>query len=1073
MFNRLCLGVLLLAGLVLSLNGCNTNSPSGLTTIVISPSTVTVSLAPPGYQQGQNQYTAIGYYGHAGHQTTQDITSQVTWSSSGSQVATISKTGLATATGFNPQTGEGWIGNTSITASAPGFNGDIVSNTATFNVTACTACVNTDVSAVTVLPATQTVATLGVPVQFEAIGKTVNGDTVVLTGLSGIQWVSSVPSIASINANTGLALTAGAGTATITASFTNSDGSGASGSATLTVAPTGSPEPLTAMTVSPNAQTALAVGQTAQFLAIATTGSGTSVNLTNQSATVNGHVINAAVWTSSNPSVASINPATGIAQSKAAGVAVITAIASNPDGSVVSGASTYTVTVSTSTSAEPLVSIAILPAAQTSTSTGTGANVTFIAIGTLGSGGTVLLTNAIQTVNGQQINPVSWYSSNPAVASFASSASGIATPNASGATAITAVVTNPDLTQVIGTAAYTVTATSTSSEPLTAVTIYPPNPAVSAPGQSSQLLAIGTFSAAPTTQDVTNGLKNLGGVANKDITTSWSSSNTAVATVTTACPTGLTAESCTIYACPAGSTGATCTTCPALLPVVAVAAGSSCAQLNLATPIGTVTGVDKGSTEIMAIAANPDGNLVPASTSFSVLGGSAETYTALTIYPGSQSATAPAQQSQFLVLGTNGTTGLTNDVTSQVQWCSSNPTVATIESTIKGSATCSNVVGTDPGLATAVGAGNTTFTATYTDPNNGGVVIQTATYSVTIGAAQEPLISINVVPGDTIVSNKGMTQQYLAFGTFTTTPTLRDITDSVNWISLEPNLVSINSVGTAGEQAGLATAMGYEGLGVIYAEDTTSNPDGTVVLSNSVTFTCDVPGSNPPRCEQSLAPALLATLTAFNAGSNNTNWLITAPSGTQIIGGQTTCNVATGCLIHCGPGSEIAGYGNSVCTGTYAAGTNVTLTASLAGDSISPEFTSTFGGWTANCDNTINTPNTSANCTFPNTATPSGLVGDQSAGALFYGLTLQCSSVKSGTKGVAFSSGAITVTSGTAPYTFSVVNAAPAAPLPAGLTLDTTTGAVTGTPTASGSFSITATDVDGTNAGSACAITIN
>jgi len=145
MFNRRCLGVLLLAGLVLSFNGCNTDSSSGLTTIVISPTNITVSLVPPGYPQGQNQYTAIGYYGHAGHQTTQDITKQVTWASSATEVATISNTGLATATGFNPATGLGWTGNTFITASAPGFNGDIVSNTATFNVSSCNLCVDTDI----------------------------------------------------------------------------------------------------------------------------------------------------------------------------------------------------------------------------------------------------------------------------------------------------------------------------------------------------------------------------------------------------------------------------------------------------------------------------------------------------------------------------------------------------------------------------------------------------------------------------------------------------------------------------------------------------------------------------------------------------------------------------------------------------------------------------------------------------------------------------------------------------------------------------------------------------------------
>jgi hypothetical protein len=350
-------------------------------------------------------------------------------------------------------------------------------------------------------------------------------------------------------------------------------------------------------------------------------------------------------------------------------------------------------------------------------------------------------------------------------------------------------------------------------------------------------------------------------------------------------------------------------------------------------------------------------------------------------------------------------------------------------------------------------AGSTNITATWTNPDHSELVAP-ATYSVTIGASPEPLISINVVPASTVVSNKGMTQQYLAFGTFTTIPTLRDITDTVTWITLEPNLVSINSAGTPGEVAGLATAMGYYGLGVIYAEDTTTNPDHTLVLSNPVTFTCKEPDADA--CDQSVAPALLATLTVFNAGSNSTNWLITAPSDTGVPN-----------LIHCGPGSVIAGLGNSVCTGTYAAGTNVTITASLAGAALN----NTFGGWTANCDTVADTPNMTATCALPtpvNGGDPSGLIGNQSIGALFYGLTLKCSSVTSGIVGVAFNSTAITVSNGTAPYTFAAVGT-----LPAGLTLNTSTGAVTGKPTVSGSFSITATDTDGTNAGATCAITIN
>jgi len=1808
MFKRLCFGALLLTGLVLSFNGCNTNSSSGLTTIVISPSQVTVSLAPPGYQQGQSQYTAIGYYGHAGHQTTQDITSKVTWSSSGSQIATISSTGLATATGFNSQTGEGWIGNTNITASAPGYDGDIVSNNSVFTVTACTACVNTDISAITISPATQTVATLGVPVQFEAIGKTVNGNSVVLTNLSGIQWVSSVPTIASISQPTsGLFETVGAGTTTITANFTNLDGSGASGSATLTVAPSGSPEPLTSMAVSPNAQTSLAVGDTAKFLAIATTNAGPTVNLTNQTATVDGHLIKAATWTSSNPSVASIDPVLGVAQALSAGVSVITALAYNPDGTVVTGASTYTVTVSSTGSTEPLTALTILPATQTSLTTGKGANVNFIAIGTTGSGGSVLLTNAVQTVNGQTIDPVSWYSSNPSVASFASSSvgtatpnsagataitavvtnpdktvvtgvatytvsvpataeplvslavspatqsvqvgnttanfiaiattglgttvnltdpktytipgtspaetiqwaqwnssdpavatidantgiitakaagvtaitgiatnpdgtvvsssaaltvtagaseplvslailpttqtslatgaaadvnfiaigttssgatvdlttktytvpgsspavvipvaqwsssnptvasfaaptggiatpngngttaitaivtnpdgsvvtgsaaytvtvpavteplvslavlptaqtslatgavanvnfiaigttssgatvdlttktytdpvslkvipvaqwtssnplvasfasptGGVATPNAAGATAITAVVTNPDGTVITGSAAYTVsvptttepyvslaivpasqilttvgqqakfiaiattgtgttvdlsnvggvvwsssdasgsivkqvgttnvftavangavaitatynnslangnskdltsvtasgsvsvnigtpepllslsvlpntqsvagvgqqptqflaigdfadssstpgnqnmtngftsgtsvytvkwyssnpsvavvcnsvasgitnpascpsatpglvvatgegvtaiTVVSTSSdqsgatasatftvtgaavepisalslfpgtpsvtlpiigsvnpatvnfiaigtngstglqtnvnslvqwtstnplvatvdntgkataieagtttievtytnpasagsgvvtasteltvsgvasEPLTAVTIYPANPSVSTPNESSQLLAIGTFAANPTTQDVTAGL------ASPVITTSWSSSNTGVATVTTACPAGITAESCTLSDCPPGSTGATCTTCVA----PTVAAGSYCATKNPSTPIGTVTSVSEGSTAIMAIAKNPDGTLVPATTTFSVLGGSTEAYPALTIYPGAQSATAPTQQSQFLVLGTNGTTGLTYDVTGLVQWCSSNPSVATIESAVAGSATCSNVMGTSPGIATAVSSGSTTFTAVYTNPSGGGQVIATADYSVTIGTAPEPLLSITVIPSGVTVYTKGQNAQFLAFGTYSKSPTVRDLTDQVTWYSSLPELATIESSGASGETGGVATAMGYTGTSVIYAFD--SNPDGTIATSNAVSFTCEDP--NTGVCDPGPAPVLLATLTVYNSGSiydtgeNQSTWLVTAPDDE---GGPN--------LIHCGPGSVIAGLGDSVCTGTYASGSNATLTAWLTDPATGKQIAvdNTFGGWSSNCDTStlipftvtsvvfyknsatitvasmpantmaagdvgeftgltgnaavlngqfftvtyvdstnlfftidysaataggpyatggtftiaVNTPDLASTCSLPiNTNT--------SVGAIFYSLSLGCSAETSGTVGTYFDSPAITVSNGTAPYTFSTVGA-----LPPGLTLNASTGAVTGTPTATGSFSITATDANGTptSSASACPITI-
>ena len=82
-------------------------------------------------------------------------------------------------------------------------------------------------------------------------------------------------------------------------------------------------------------------------------------------------------------------------------------------------------------------------------------------------------------------------------------------------------------------------------------------------------------------------------------------------------------------------------------------------------------------------------------------------------------------------------------------------------------------------------------------------------------------------------------------------------------------------------------------------------------------------------------------------------------------------------------------------------------------------------------------------------------------------LSVCCAAVTTGEVGVAFNSGPITVTGGTAPYTYSIVGT-----LPAGLTLNASTGAVTGTPTASGTFQVKVTDANGAT-GTSCAITIN
>ena len=83
-------------------------------------------------------------------------------------------------------------------------------------------------------------------------------------------------------------------------------------------------------------------------------------------------------------------------------------------------------------------------------------------------------------------------------------------------------------------------------------------------------------------------------------------------------------------------------------------------------------------------------------------------------------------------------------------------------------------------------------------------------------------------------------------------------------------------------------------------------------------------------------------------------------------------------------------------------------------------------------------------------------------------LVVTCSTINMGTVGVPFNSPVMTVTGGTAPYTFSVGSGT----LPAGLTLNASTGAISGTPTAPGTFTIKVTDAKGV-VGTGCTITIN
>jgi uncharacterized protein YjdB len=480
---------------------------------------------------------------------------------------------------------------------------------------------------------------------------------------------------------------------------------------------------------------------------------------------------------------------------------------------------------------------------------------------------------------------VTWSVSNPYVAAISST--GDLTAVGPGYTQVLAqsggFIATSDVTVTISSSGGSSGGSGSTSTAITGITIIPGSQTVAAPGKTAQFLAIGTNSAG-----VTSNLTNL---------VAWSSSSSQIATI--------------------GSV------------------------------TGLATAVGAGTDTITAIYTNQTtGGIVTGTATFVVAGGTSEQYTGVQLLPGSQSLSASGQTGQFIALGTAGSTGLAQNVTtsSQIIWSSSVPSIATVSST---------------GLVTGLSAGNSTITALLTNAD-GSTVSATAAVSVAITAAPEPILALEIIPSTITVGNLQDTGQFLAIGTFSTAPYVRDLTNSstLTWISSAPTIfpVNTNTAGGSGNSAGLATAYG-NGTAVIIAEAKAT--DGTIQTATS-TFNCPLvlptSGSAGSCFPGSQAPALLATLTVFNEGANTSGWLVTAASATG------TANV-----IHCGPGST---SGGSVCVSTYPVGTVVTLTAPA-------EAGVAFGGWTYNC-----TPTTPVNANGPNTCTVT-LTTNDTVGGIF------------------------------------------------------------------------------------------
>lgn len=189
---RFSFWALLPAAVAFTIAGCT--NPSQVDSISVTPSVVTLN---PGQTV---QLTATGTYNHSAPHppTQQDLTDQVTWTTSSASVATVSPTGMVTAVGAGPAI---------ITAKINGFTG-LLTSSASISVSNPnnngTSGVVSGLQSLTIIPSSISVGALNGTGQFLAIATYTDGT--VKDATNSVTWISDFPNVFPISTNgTGVA----------------------------------------------------------------------------------------------------------------------------------------------------------------------------------------------------------------------------------------------------------------------------------------------------------------------------------------------------------------------------------------------------------------------------------------------------------------------------------------------------------------------------------------------------------------------------------------------------------------------------------------------------------------------------------------------------------------------------------------------------------------------------------------------------------------------------------------------------------------------------------------------------
>ncbi len=161
--------------------------------------------------------------------------------------------------------------------------------------------------------------------------------------------------------------------------------------------------------------------------------------------------------------------------------------------------------------------------------------------------------------------------------------------------------------------------------------------------------------------------------------------------------------------------------------------------------------------------------------------------TAVSISISPRSVNLPIESTQQYSVEVNYSDGSSSSINTEITWNSSDSSVATIDK--------------NTGLATVVAStGTTNITANWHGMQD----------STTLTAIDK-LISISIIPSDTILMNQNDKLQFKAQGTYFS-GIISDVTSLVNWHSTVPSVVTINPVGLA-----IAGTIGGE-VSYIYAD---------------------------------------------------------------------------------------------------------------------------------------------------------------------------------------------------------------------------------------------------------------